>query len=95
VTATARGGGEHRFDDAATVVLFDGVCNPCDASVRFMASRLHRCASRIVARPAAADRWIMERFSLAVDRPGAYVAVTGRERHHRDRGEPAGERSSR
>ena len=62
--------------DGEKVVLFDGVCNLCSSSVRFMLRRDRRRVLRFASIQSAAGRELYEQTGLDPDSPDSFVLVT-------------------
>lgn len=62
-------------NDSGPVILFDGVCNLCDASVRFVIRRDPRGTFRFASLQSPTGRALLERHGMPVDDPASIVLV--------------------
>jgi predicted DCC family thiol-disulfide oxidoreductase YuxK len=69
--------GEPVLPEAGTIVLFDGVCNLCNASVQFLLRRDRERRFRFAALQSAAGRTLLERYGLPTDSLSTIVVLEG------------------
>lgn len=62
-------------NDVRPVILFDGVCNLCNASVRFVIRRDPRGAFRFASLQSPAGRALSQRYGMPVDDLSSVVLV--------------------
>ncbi len=80
MTATRAGSSEERQTgppDAGPVVLFDGVCNVCDATVRWIIRRDRRGVFRFASLQSRAGRAALERAGVTGAMPDSVVLIDG------------------